>query len=140
MESALQEAEMARKKGEVPVGCVIVLEKKILCKTHNRVEKDDDPTNHCEILALREALAIIGRRKMYDVSLYVTLEPCPMCFFSMILLRIKELIFGTENPKFGACGSVVDLKRGFNHNLTIREGILKERCQRLLSSFFKNLR
>ncbi|MEW6102273.1 MAG: nucleoside deaminase [bacterium] len=140
MQSAIKEAEKGRNKGEVPVGCVVVFKGEIISKAHNEVEKRGNPMNHCEILALRKALRTIGRREMSNTSLYITLEPCCMCFFSMVLLRIKELIFGADNPKFGACGSVVDITSGFNHKIKIKSGVLKEKCARLLSDFFKTLR
>ncbi|HAW49806.1 TPA: tRNA-specific adenosine deaminase [bacterium] len=138
MEKVLIEAE--KSKDDVPIGCVVVLDGEILAKGHNEVEKKDDPTLHAEILALRKAIKKVGRRKIQDAELYVNLEPCSMCVSTMIIARIKRLIFGAFNEKMGACGSVVDLRDRFCRRIEVKSGVLKDRCEELLKEFFRGIR
>jgi len=140
MKEALVEAELAFKEEEVPVGAVIVSpEGKIIGKGRNQIIKLNDPTAHAEILAIREACKNLGNFRLLGCKIYVTLEPCPMCAYALVLARIEELIFATSDEKTGACGSIYNLVQDlrFNHRIKIREGLLKEEAQNLLKEFFK---
>ena len=139
MEIAIQEARKAAEKGEVPVGAVIVKDRLIISRTHNLRETTGNATAHAEILAINEACRILGRWRLDDCDLYVTLEPCPMCAGAIINARIRRLYFGASDPKAGAVGSVVDLlrMRAFNHTPEIYEGIMESQCRELLTEFFR---
>jgi tRNA(adenine34) deaminase len=140
MKEALVEAELAFKEEEIPVGAVIVSpEGKIIGKGRNQIIKLNDPTAHAEILAIREACKNLGNFRLLGCKIYVTLEPCPMCAYALVLARIEELIFATSDEKTGACGSIYNLVQDlrFNHRIKIREGLLKEEAQNLLKEFFK---
>jgi tRNA(adenine34) deaminase len=140
MKEALVEAELAFKEEEVPVGALIVSpEGKIIGKGRNQIIKLNDPTAHAEILAIREACKNLGNFRLLGCKIYVTLEPCPMCAYALVLARIEELIFATRDEKTGACGSIYNLVQDlrFNHRIKIREGLLKEEAQNLLKEFFK---
>jgi tRNA(adenine34) deaminase len=140
MKEALVEAELAFKEEEVPVGAVIVSpEGKIIGKGRNQIIKLNDPTAHAEILAIREACKNLENFRLLGCKIYVTLEPCPMCAYALVLARIEELIFATRDEKTGACGSIYNLVQDlrFNHRIKIREGLLKEEAQNLLKEFFK---
>jgi tRNA(adenine34) deaminase len=140
MKEALVEAELAFKEEEVPVGAVIVSpEGKIIGKGRNQIIKLNDPTAHAEILAIREACKNLRNFRLLGCKIYVTLEPCPMCAYALVLARIEELIFATSDEKTGACGSIYNLVQDlrFNHRIKIREGLLKEEAQNLLKEFFK---
>lgn len=136
MEEALLEARIAYKKGEVPVGAVISLDGRIIARGHNRVIELSDPTAHAELIAIRDAAKIMGNERLLNTSLYVTIEPCPMCMGAIILARIRELIFGAHDPKTGACGSFIDLNRGLNHYVRITGGVMEEECGGLIRRFF----
>ena len=141
MNEALKEAKKAYAIGEVPIGCVIVRDGVIIGRGHNRTETDESATHHAEIMALKAAdEATEGWRIGGD--LYVTVEPCPMCMGAILNSRIDRLIIGTDNPRFGAAGSVVNLAafRAFNHRVKVEEGVLGEACRALMQSFFKDLR
>jgi len=142
MEIAIQEARMAAEEGEIPVGAVIVKGNIVISRAHNLREKMGSATAHAEILAIDEACRILGRWRLDDCDLYVTLEPCPMCAGAIINARIRRLYFGAADPKAGAVGSVVDLlrMRAFNHTPEIYEGIMESQCRKLLTDFFKPLR
>jgi len=140
MKEALAEAELAFKEEEVPVGAVIVSpERKIIGKGRNQIIKLNDPTAHAEILAIREACKNLGNFRLLSCKIYVTLEPCPMCAYALVLARIEELIFATRDEKTGACGSIYNIVQDLrlNHRIKIREGLLKEEAQNLLKEFFK---
>ena len=140
MKEALVEAKLAFKEEEVPIGAVIVSpEGKIIGKGRNQIIKLNDPTAHAEILAIREACKNLGNFRLLGCKIYVTLEPCPMCAYALVLARIEELIFATRDEKTGACGSIYNLVQDlrFNHRIKIREGLLKEEAQNLLKNFFK---
>jgi len=140
MKEALVEAELAFMEEEVPVGALIVSpEGKIIGKGRNQIIKLNDPTAHAEILAIREACKNLGNFRLLGCKIYVTLEPCPMCAYALVLARIEELIFATRDEKTGACGSIYNLVQDlrFNHRIKIREGLLKEEAQNLLKEFFK---
>ncbi|MDT8440649.1 MAG: tRNA adenosine(34) deaminase TadA [Desulfuromonadales bacterium] len=142
MRVALQEAEAARLKGEVPIGAVVVLDGAVIGRGHNLRETGNDPTDHAEMRAIREAAARIGHWRLLDTTLYVTLEPCVMCMGAIILARIPRLVFACRDPRAGACGSIYDFANDarFNHRVEVSEGVLGAECSELLSGFFKELR
>ena len=143
MKMAIEEAEKAYREGEVPVGAVIVgQDGEVIVKERNRMIENSDPTAHAEILALRKAGQIIGNYRLPGCKLYVTLEPCPMCAYAMILARIEELVFATFDPKTGACGSVLNLleDRRFNHRVKVRYGLFEKEASFLLKRFFQERR
>ncbi|ACX53208.1 CMP/dCMP deaminase zinc-binding protein [Ammonifex degensii KC4] len=142
MREALSEAEKAYVRGEVPVGAVAVLNGEIIGRGHNLRETLKDATAHAEILALREAAKKIGDWRLEEVTLYTTLEPCPMCAGALIQFRVKRVVFGAFDPKAGAAGSVVDLLRDprFNHQVEVVGGVLAEESGALLKRFFQELR
>jgi len=142
MREALAEAEQALAHGDVPVGAVVIHGRTIVGRGHNRREADADPTAHAEMLALREAARTLGGWRLASVTLYCTLEPCPMCAGAMVLARLPRLVYGADDPKMGAAGSVVELLRDprFNHHVAVTRGILAEESQALLERFFAGLR
>ena len=142
MRSAIREAERALEIGEVPVGCIIVHEGRVIGKAHNQRELLQDPTAHAEMIAITQAAAHFKSWRLENAKLYVTLEPCPMCAGAIILARIAEVYFGAFDPKAGACGSVVNLLEDarFNHQPAVVSGVLGEECGALLSNFFRSIR
>jgi tRNA(adenine34) deaminase len=142
MRHALLEAEQAAREGEVPVGCVVVFEGRIIGRGHNRVETLQDATAHAEILALTAASATMGSWRLPGAEAYVTVEPCLMCVGALVLARIERVWFGSSEPKFGACGSLIDAPRiqGLNHRMQTVGGILEPESADLLRSFFKEKR
>ncbi len=142
MSEALKEAKKAFDKDEVPVGCVIVHGNKIIARAHNEVEQLKDPTAHAEMLAITSATHYLNSKWLNEASLYVTIEPCSMCAGAMVLARIKAVVYGADDPKTGACGSVVDLLRHkkLNHRAQVRKGVLRDACAALLKEFFKKKR
>jgi tRNA(adenine34) deaminase len=141
MGEALKEAREAASKGEVPVGAVVVLDGRIVGRGHNLKESLRDPTAHAEILAIRDAAGRLGRWRLEGSSLFVTVEPCPMCFGAMIQARVGRVVYGARDPKFGACGSVVSLNEcKFNHIPSVEGGVMEEDARDLLRSFFERLR
>jgi tRNA(adenine34) deaminase len=143
MEEALKEAELAFEEDEVPVGAVIVSKDgKIIGRGRNQIIKHNDPTAHAEILAIREACKSIGNYRLTGCKMFVTLEPCAMCAYAIVLARLEEVIFSTEDPKTGACGSIYNLlqEKNFNHQVKIKKGLFKEKASTLLKNFFKNKR
>ena len=142
MKEALKEAKKAYEKLEVPVGCVIVKDNKIIARAHNLKEIKKDPTYHAEIRAIQKASKKLDAWRLTDCEIYVTLEPCPMCTGALIQSRIKKVYIGAMDSKTGACGSVLNLSEDypFNHKIEIETGILKEECEEMLKSFFKILR
>ena len=142
MKKALYQAELALVQGEVPIGDVIVQDGKILAEAHNEKELRSDPTAHAEILAIQRAAEILGSWRLSDASLYVTLEPCPMCAGAIVQARLKNLVYGTMDLKGGAVGSVenvLDFKL-WNHRVNVTAGILEDECADILKRFFKRLR
>jgi tRNA(adenine34) deaminase len=140
MQEALAEARLAALQGEVPVGCVIVRNDEVIARNHNRREETKHVFAHAEMLAIDEACKQLGWR-LDDCTLYVTLEPCPMCAGAMIQARLKRLVYGAPEPKFGSDGSVVSLFEGkFNHQVDVESGVLSTEASQLLKSFFKTLR
>jgi len=141
MQQALQQAKLAWQLNEVPIGAVIVQEEEIIATGHNLSITNLDPTAHAEIIAIRNAARILGNYRLVKASLYITVEPCIMCFGALMQARIKQVVFGVKDPKFGAIGSVVDLT-GYNwtHKLTVTSGVLETDCKFILQEFFKNKR
>ncbi len=139
MRLALELAASAGEKGEVPVGAVVVKEGKVIGKAANAREATGDPTAHAEVLALREASAVIGSWRLEGCTLYVTLEPCPMCAGALVSARAGALVFGAPDPKAGACGTLYNLCADprLNHELPVTRGVLGEECAKLLSSWFE---
>ena len=142
MEYALREAEQAMKRKEVPVGCVIISDNRIIGKGYNQIETLKDPTAHAEIIAITAAAAFLGSRRLENTTLYVTLEPCAMCAGAIVQARIPRLVFGAFDPKAGACGTLFNIVQDqrLNHRAEVVGGILAERCGGLLSDFFKLVR
>ena len=141
MSVALNLAEEACEKGEVPVGAVIVKNGEIISKACNRREQDSSAIAHAEILAIEEACKKLGRWRLDDCVLYVTLEPCPMCSGAIINSRISKVVFGARDALAGCCGSVIDFNSyPFNHSFEISGGVLEYKCKDILSRFFKSKR
>jgi tRNA(adenine34) deaminase len=142
MGAALAEAKKAAECGEVPIGAVVVHEGEIISKGQNRVIRDNDPTAHAEIVALREAAACLGNYRLNGCTLYVTLEPCAMCAGAMIHARLDRVVFAASDPKAGACGSVLDVLNHpqLNHQMEVEQGIMAEEAGELLRSFFRERR
>ena len=129
-------------KADVPVGAVAVHKGRVIGRGYNRKEADADPTAHAEMIALREAAQALGGWRLVGVTLYCTLEPCPMCAGAMVAARLPRLVYGADDAKAGAAGSVVELLRDprFNHQVSVTRGVLAEECQALLERFFAELR
>lgn len=142
MKEALQEAEKAQLIGEVPIGAIIVYEGKIVARAHNLRETTGDPTGHAEILAIRKAADLKNHWRLTNMTLYVTLEPCPMCAGAIIQARIKRLVFGASDPKAGATGSLMNLVQDerLNHRVEVTSGILGTECGKILKDFFRERR
>lgn len=142
MQEALKEAKKASKKLEVPVGCILVKDEKIIARAHNQKETKTDTTKHAEILAIQKASKKLEAWRLLDCEMYVTLEPCSMCAGAIIQARIKKVYIGAMDEKTGACGSVLNLLQDypFNHKVEIETGIEKEKCEKELKEFFKQLR
>lgn len=137
MKIAIEEAKKALEKAEVPVGAVIVKDDKVISVAHNLKEGTKDPTNHAEIIAIRKASEVLGRWRLNDCSMYVTLEPCAMCAGAIIQSRIKTLYIGTFDPRAGACGSVFNITQDqrLNHWVNVK-WLYDEECSNLLQQFF----
>ena len=142
MRRALQLAGRAEADGEVPVGALIVVDGRIIGEGWNRPVSTHDPTAHAEMLALRAAAAALGRYRLGGATLYVTLEPCPMCAAAMVHARVTRLVFGAWDPRQGAAGSVWDLTHAsaMNHNIDAFGGVLAEECKAQLKAFFARRR
>ncbi len=142
MRLAVREAERASEHEDVPVGAVVVRNGEVLASAHNERELRGDPTAHAEMLALREAARVLGSWRVLDAVLYVTLEPCAMCAGAIVLARVARVVYGTSDPKAGACGSVVDLLalEALNHRPEVAGGLLADECGELLRGFFATRR
>jgi tRNA(adenine34) deaminase len=142
MEEALREAEKALALDEVPIGAVIVYEGETYARGHNLRERMGDPTAHAEIVALRRAAARRGSWRLHGMTLYVTLEPCPMCAGALVNARLARLVFGAFDPKAGAAGSLMNLVNDdrLNHRLVVTSGVLSDGSARLLKEFFQRKR
>ncbi|NLI82154.1 MAG: tRNA adenosine(34) deaminase TadA [Deltaproteobacteria bacterium] len=140
---ALEEAARGYAQGEVPVGAVVVdTNGRVLSRAYNAPIACNDPTAHAEILAIRQAASELGNYRLTGSTLYVTLEPCPMCLGAMLHARLSKLVFGAPDPKWGAAGGVVDLTRvsGFNHYIVVIGGVRVEECAEILRRFFRERR
>ncbi|MBR1507294.1 MAG: tRNA adenosine(34) deaminase TadA [Eubacterium sp.] len=142
MREALRLAKKAYAYGDVPIGCVIVYEGRIIARGYNRRNKDKTTLAHAEILAIRKASKVIGDWRLEECTMYVTLEPCQMCAGAIIQARIPKVVIGCMNPKAGCAGSVINILEmdGFNHKAEVERGVLEEECSVLLKSFFTELR
>jgi tRNA(adenine34) deaminase len=142
MRVAIREAIAAEEEGDVPIGAVIVKDGQIVGKAHNQREILQDPTAHAEMIALTQAAEKMGSWRLEGCTIYVTLEPCPMCAGALVLGRVARLVYGCDDPKAGACGTLYDIVRDarLNHRLEVRKGVLAEDCAALLSGFFRRRR
>ncbi|TRW50300.1 tRNA adenosine(34) deaminase TadA [Aliidiomarina halalkaliphila] len=142
MQRALALASEAEAEGEVPVGAVLVYQDEIIGEGRNHVIGGCDPSLHAEVQAIRQGAATLGNYRLLDTTLYVTLEPCPMCAGLLVHSRIKRLVYGAADPKTGAAGSLLDLTRHeqLNHHIEVSAGVLGETCGEQLSGFFKKRR
>lgn len=142
MKQAITQAKKAAAIGDVPIGCVIVYEGKVIARGYNRRNKDKTTLAHAELLAIKKASRVLGDWRLEGCTMYVTLEPCQMCAGAIVQARIPKVVAGAMNPKAGCAGSVLDLLHveRFNHQVEFVSGILEEECQNLLSGFFKELR
>jgi len=142
MTQALREAEQAAEEGEVPVGAVIVHNSMVIGRGHNRPEGLHDATAHAEILAIGAASETLGDWRLEDCTIYVTLEPCPMCAGAIVQARIPVLVYGASDPKAGACGTLYDITNDprLNHQVEVISGVMKDDSAFMLKEFFRRLR
>jgi tRNA(adenine34) deaminase len=142
MQIAIEEAKLAMRKNEIPVGAVLVKNDRLIAQSHNQPIKTNDPTAHAEIQLLRKAGLQLKNYRLIGSTLYVTLEPCAMCFGAMIHARIERIVFGASDPKTGVCGSCINLNKEnfFNHKISITGGVLKNESSTLLKLFFQSKR
>ena len=142
MKAAIKQAKKAENIDEVPIGCVIVYQGKIIAMGYNRRNIDKNTLSHAELNAIKKASKRLGDWRLDDCEMYVTLEPCQMCAGAIVQSRIKKVYIGSMNPKAGSAGSVINLLqvKEFNHQVEIESGILQEECSEMLSDFFRNLR
>ena len=142
MEFALREAEQAFKRKEVPVGAIIVKDARIIGKGYNQIESLKDPTAHAEMIAITAAAMQVGDRRLEKCTLYVTLEPCPMCAGAVVLARLPRLVFGTADPKAGACTTLYQIPQDsrLNHQVDVKGNVLEAQCAALLKDFFSKVR
>ena len=142
MKEALKQAKKAYTLGEVPIGCVIVREGRIIGRGYNRRNTDKNTLSHAELTAIRKASRVMGDWRLEDCTLYVTLEPCQMCAGAIVQARIPEVVMGCMNPKAGCGGSVLNILEmpQFNHQVNVTRGVLEEECSLMLKTFFTELR
>ncbi len=142
MALALEQAKLAQKSAEVPVGAVLIQDDKLVASAYNQPISSNNPIAHAEIQLLRKAGAQLNNYRLPNTTLYVTLEPCTMCLGAMVHARISCLVFGAYDEKTGVCGSCIDLTNSpcFNHKIEVRGGVLLDNCQQLLQQFFKERR
>ena len=142
MKQAVKQAKQAYDKLETPIGCVIVHEDKIIARGYNKRNVKKNTLAHAEILAINKASKVLGDWRLEDCTMYVTLEPCPMCAGAIVQARIPRVVIGSMNPKAGCAGSVLNLLQqdGLNHQVEITKGVLAEECSGLMTSFFRELR
>lgn len=142
MKEAIRQAKKAEKIDEVPIGCVIVYEGKIIARGYNRRNIDKNTLAHAELSAIKKASKKLGDWRLEGCTMYVTLEPCQMCAGAIVQARIDKVVIGSMNPKAGCAGSVLNLLQisSFNHQVEIERGVLEEECSFMLSEFFRNLR
>lgn len=142
MEEALAEARRAAAEGEVPIGAVVIFAGRVVGRGRNARERLNDPTAHAEMLALQEAARALGRWRLTGATIYVTLEPCPMCAGALVNARVDRLVYAVADPKAGAAGTLFDIPRDtrLNHRLQVVAGVLAEKCSALLTDFFRERR
>ena len=142
MKAAMKQAKKAAAIEEVPIGCVIVYEHKIIGRGYNKRNLKKNTLAHAEIIAMNKASKVIGDWRLEDCTMYVTLEPCPMCAGAIVQARIPKVVIGSMNPKAGCAGSVLNVLQtdGFNHQVEVETGVLGAECSEMLSSFFRELR
>ena len=142
MKEAIRQAHKAWKLQEVPIGCVIVKDGKIIARVYNRRNTDKNTLAHAELLAIRKASRAVGDWRLEECTMYITLEPCQMCAGAIVQARISRVVIGSRNPKAGCAGSVLNLLQmpRFNHQVELTEGVLEEECSSMLTDFFKELR
>ncbi|TYR78155.1 nucleoside deaminase [Priestia megaterium] len=142
MQLAIKEAEKAGAMMEVPIGAVVVQNNQVVAKAHNLRETEQRSIAHAELLAIDQACKSLHTWRLEDATLYVTLEPCPMCAGAIVLSRVKRVVFGAYDPKGGCCGTLLNLLEfdKFNHQAEVKGGVLQKECGELLSNFFRELR
>ena len=142
MKLAIEQAQIAEENGDVPIGAVIVYKNQIIGKAYNQREQLQDPTAHAEIIALTQAAAFLESWRLHGCTMYVTLEPCPMCAGALVLARIDRLVYGCDDPKTGAVKSLYNIVNDerLNHTINVTSGILAEECSDLLQQFFQRRR
>ncbi|MBN2512133.1 MAG: tRNA adenosine(34) deaminase TadA [Sedimentisphaerales bacterium] len=142
MRMAIDQAYIAEENGDVPIGAVIVYENRVIARAHNQRQLLNDPTAHAEMIALTQASEAVGNWRLHGCTIYVTLEPCPMCAGALVLARVDRLVFGTDDPKAGACGSLYNIVQDgrLNHRLEMVSGVLQEDCRFQLQAFFQRRR
>jgi tRNA(adenine34) deaminase len=142
MKVAIDQAKIAEENGDVPIGAVIVHNDTIIAKAYNQREQLKDPTAHAEIIALTQAAAYLESWRLNGCTIYVTLEPCPMCAGALVLARIDRLVYGCDDPKTGACGTLYNIVQDsqLNHRLEVTSGVLANECSQVLQEFFEKRR
>ena len=142
MKEAIRQARKAYLLEEVPIGCVIVHDGKIIARGYNRRNTDKNTLSHAELIAIRKAAKKLGDWRLEECTMYVTLEPCQMCAGAMMQARLTEAVIGCMNPKAGCAGSVLNILEmdGFNHKVQVTRGVLEEECSQMMSQFFRELR
>lgn len=142
MREALKEAKKASRIGEVPIGCVIVYQDKIIGRGYNKRNTNKTTLAHAELIAIQKASKVMGDWRLEDCIMYVTLEPCQMCSGAIVQARIKKVVVGTMNPKAGCAGSILNIlqMKEFNHQVELEIGVMEEECTQVLQAFFKDLR
>ena len=142
MKTAIEQAQIAEENGDVPIGAVIVYENQIIGRAYNQREQLQDPTAHAEIISLTQAAAFLESWRLHGCTMYVTLEPCPMCAGAMVLARIDRLVYGCDDPKTGAVKSLYNIVNDdrLNHTINVTSGVLDEECSDLLQQFFRRRR
>ena len=142
MQMAVEQARIAEDNGDVPIGAVIVGESRIIGKAYNQREQLQDPTAHAEIIALTQAAASLQSWRLLGCTIYVTLEPCPMCAGALVLSRMDRLVYGCDDPKAGACKSLYNIvgDERLNHRIEVTSGVLAEQCSQQLQNFFRQRR
>lgn len=142
MKEAIKQSLKSLKDKNIPIGAIIVKNKKIIARGYNRRNTTKNVLDHAEMIAIKEACLKLGDWRLEDCVMYVTVEPCPMCAGAILQSRIKEVVYGCVNKKAGSCGSVVNIlnNKKFNHQVNIKKGILKDECSKIVKDFFKNLR
>ena len=142
MKLAIDQAFIAEENGDVPIGSVIVFQNQVIGRAYNQKEQLQDPTAHAEIIALTQAAAFLESWRLHDCTMYVTLEPCPMCAGALVLARMNRLVYGCDDPKTGAVKSLYNIVQDvrLNHSLEVTSGVLADECSALLQEFFQRRR